>query len=207
ASSSQKPADWQRLSEYLDQALDLESAERERWLAELATTEPVMADSLRQLLAKQQGVTADGLLDRVPRSVLCSLAQEQAGTAGERVGAYTLERLIGRGGMGEVWLASRSDGRFEGHCAIKFVDSLTGRGRLVERFRHEGRLLARLTHANIARLIDAGTTEDGRQYLAIEYIDGEPIDRYCSSHALSIEERVRLFCDVVSAVATAHASL
>jgi len=207
ASSSQKAADWQRLSEYLDKALDLEPAERERWLAELATTEPAIADSLRQLLAKQEGVTAAGLLDRVPRSVLCSLAQEQAGTAGERVGAYTLERLIGRGGMGEVWLASRSDGRFEGHCAIKFVDSLAGRGRLVERFRHEGRLLARLTHANIARLIDAGTTEDGRQYLAIEYIDGEPIDQYCSSHALSIEERVRLFCDVVSAVATAHASL
>lgn len=207
ASSSHEAADWQRLSEYLDQALDLESAARERWLAELDTTDPVIADSLRQLLAKQDGVTAGDLLDRVPRSVLCSLAEEQTGTAGERVGAYTLERLIGRGGMGEVWLASRSDGRFEGHCAIKFVDSLTGRGRLVERFRHEGRLLARLTHANIARLIDAGTTEDGRQYLAIEYIDGEPIDRYCSSHALSIEERVRLFCDVVSAVATAHASL
>src|SRR6185312_14337061 len=205
---STSPVDWQRLNEYLDKALDLESSEIEPWLAELATTEPAIADSLRQLLAKQEGVTAGGLLDRVPRSVLHSLAQgEAAGRAGERVGAYTLERLIGRGGMGEVWLASRSDGRFEGHCAIKFVDSLMPRGRLVERFRHEGRLLARLTHANIARLIDAGTTEDGRPYLAIEYIDGEPIDQYCRSHALSIEQRVRLFCDVVSAVATAHANL
>jgi tetratricopeptide (TPR) repeat protein len=206
-SSSLNPADWQRLSEYLDKAFDLDSGERERWLADLATTEPGIADSLRRLLAKQESLTEAGFLESVPRSVLSSVAQEHAGTAGERIGAYTLERLIGRGGMGEVWLASRSDGRFEGHCAIKFVDSLTGRGRFVERFRHEGRLLARLTHPNIARLIDAGSTEDGRQYLAIEYIDGEPIHQYCSSHALRIEERVRLFCDVVSAVATAHANL
>src|SRR5262249_45830512 len=126
---------------------------------------------------------------------------------GKRVGAYTVERLLGRGGMGEVWLASRSDGRFEGHCALKFLDSSAVRPKLADRFRHEGRLLARLIHPNIARLLDAGVGEDERPYLVLEYVDGEPIDQYCESHALTLGARVKLFLDVVAAVAHAHAKL
>jgi eukaryotic-like serine/threonine-protein kinase len=196
------------MSEYLDKAFDLEAPERERWLADLATTEPNVADTLRRLLARQDSLAADGFLETSPLVVLSDLAAGgRTAKAGERIGAYTLERPIGRGGMGEVWLASRSDGRFEGRCAIKFLDTLAGPGRFVERFRHEGRLLARLAHPNIARLIDAGATEDERQYLAIEYVDGEPIHQYCASHSLDVRARVRLFCDVVAAVATAHANL
>jgi tetratricopeptide (TPR) repeat protein/tRNA A-37 threonylcarbamoyl transferase component Bud32 len=130
-----------------------------------------------------------------------------ASLAGRRAGAYIIERLLGRGGMGEVWLASRNDGRFEGRCALKFLDRSAIQPKLADRFRHEGRLLARLTHPNIARLIDAGSLDDDRQYLALEYVDGEPIDRYCESQHLSIRARVRLFLDVISAVAHAHTNL
>lgn len=107
--------------------------------------------------------------------------------------------------MGEVWLAVRSDGRFEGKCALKFLDASVTSPKLADRFRREGQLLARLTHPNIARLLDAGATEDGRAYLALEYVDGDPIDRHCES--LPIEDRVRLFTEVVAAVAHAHSHL
>src|SRR5688572_33332513 len=109
--------------------------------------------------------------------------------------------------MGDVWLAARSDGRFECRCAIKLLDRLIARPRVADRFRHEGRLLARLGHPNIARLLDAGATDDGKQFLVLEYVDGERIDHYCESHKLSIEARVRLFLGAVSAVAHAHSQL
>jgi serine/threonine-protein kinase len=109
--------------------------------------------------------------------------------------------------MGEVWLARRSDGRFEAECAIKFLDGAVPQEKLAERFRREGRLLARLAHPNIARLLDAGATVDGKQFLALEYVDGERIDRYCDSRGLDVEDRIRLFADAVLAIAHAHSNL
>ena len=194
------------IDDYLDHALDLQPAAREVWLTDLATTKPAIAGTLRELLAKLDKLNASGFLDN---SALClpGLPPPHTPMAGKRVGAYTIERILGRGGMGEVWLASRNDGRFEGYCAIKFLDTSVAQPRLADRFRHEGRVLARLAHPNIARLIDAGTTDEDRQYLVLEYVDGEPLDRYCEARSLPIAARVRLFLDVVSAVAHAHSSL
>ena len=125
--------------------------------------------------------------------------------AGLSVGAYTVERELGQGGMGSVWFARRTDGRFEGHVAIKFLNTgLAARGG-PERFAREGSILARLAHPNIARLLDAGVTAGGTQpYLVLEYIDGLPIKRYCEVNALDLAARVRLFLDVLAAVAHAH---
>ena len=120
---------------------------------------------------------------------------------------YRVIGLLGRGGMGEVWLACRSDGRFEAQCAIKFLDGAVSQEKLAERFRREGRLLARLAHPNIARLLDAGATADGKQFLVLEYVDGDRIDRYCDSHDLDVEARIRLFMDALLAVAHAHSNL
>src|SRR6185369_1106221 len=126
---------------------------------------------------------------------------------GARVGAYTLLKAIGRGGMGSVWLASRNDGRYEGQAAVKLLNpELVGRTG-GERFRREGTILARLTHPNIARLIDAGVSGSGQPYLVLEHVAGRHIDRHCDDHALSIGDRIRLFLDVLSAVAHAHANL
>jgi len=198
---------WQSLRDPLDHALDLDATEREKWLAELATTQPELVAILHQLMAEHEALDARGFLQTSPRAMETMAALQHASMAGKHIGAYTIDRLIGRGGMGEVWLASRSDGRFESRCAIKFLDSLISQPRLIDRFRHEGRLLARLSHPNIARLLDAGATDDGRQFLVLEYVDGERIDHYCDSHHLSVEARVRLFLGAVSAVAHAHSHL
>jgi eukaryotic-like serine/threonine-protein kinase len=126
----------------------------------------------------------------------------------ERVfGSYALERPLGQGGMSSVWLARRIDGRFEGYAAIKFLDLALVDAQGVERFRQEGHVLARLDHANIARLIDAGVTDDGQPYLVLEYVEGVSLDRWCESHSLDAAARVRLFLEVLAAVAHAHSKL
>ena len=109
--------------------------------------------------------------------------------------------------MGSVWLAERCDGRFEGRAAVKLLNlALIGRAG-EERFRREGNILARLTHPHIAHLIDAGVSPTGQPYLVLEHVDGQTIDRYCDEHALGIDARLRLFLDVLEAVAHAHANL
>ena len=201
------PSLWHELSGHLDRALDLAPDERERWLIGLAASQPLIVAALRNLLAERDALDACGFLQNPPQAIADLTQRHRASLAGKQVGAYTLDRLIGRGGMGEVWLASRSDGRFEGLFAIKFLDRLIAGPRVAERFRHEGRLLARLGHPNIARLLDAGSTDDGHPFLVLEYVDGERIDHYCTSHSLGVEARVRLFVDAVSAVAHAHSQL
>ncbi len=168
------PETWQRVSPYLDRALDLPASDREGWLTALFQSEPTIAATVRELLAEYDGLTANGFLKQSPLATFALTSM-----IGKRVGAYTIEHQLGRGGMGEVWRATRHDGRFEGHCAIKILDNALAKPSVVARFRREAHLLARLVHPHIARLMDAGTTEDGRPYLALEYVDGECIDHYC----------------------------
>jgi tetratricopeptide (TPR) repeat protein len=195
------PAAWRRVSPYLDQVFDLARGEREAWLIELGATQPTI-----EFLAEQDLLEAQGFLDDPPLDLI-EAARAASSMVGRHLGPYTIERLIGRGGMGEVWLASRNDGRFDGRYAIKFLDASLPREKLADRFHREGRLLGRLTHPHIARLIDAGTAEGGRQYLVLEYVDGDRIDRYCDERSLGVTARVRLFLAVASAVAHAHTNL
>ncbi len=123
---------------------------------------------------------------------------------GLEVGAYTLERPLGHGGMGSVWLAHRTDGRFEGRVAVKLMNLALVESLAVERFRREGSLLARLTHPGIARLLDAGVAATRQPYLVIEYIDGLPIDRYADLAVLSVPDRLSLALQVLDALSHAH---
>jgi serine/threonine protein kinase len=205
--SDLEPHEWERISGLIDQGLDLEPSARAPWLDELAATQPEVAGKLRLLLAELETLTSSSFLERTMIPATAFAAIHHATMAGRQVGGYTIDRLLGSGGMGEVWLASRSDGRFEGQCAIKFLNDSVAQPRLAERFRHEGTLLARLAHSNIARLLDAGKTDDGMQFLVLEYVDGASIDQYCDDHDLGVPERVRLFLDVVAAVAHAHSQL
>jgi tetratricopeptide (TPR) repeat protein len=133
--------------------------------------------------------------------------QPLASLAGQTLGAYTLESRIGQGGMGSVWLASRNDGRFERRVAIKFLNAnFVGRA-AEERLRREGSILARLAHPHIARLLDAGVSPAGQSYLVLEWIEGQSIDRYCDAKKLGVRDRLRMFVEVLSAVAHAHANL
>ena len=186
----------------LDQALDLAPAEREAWLARLRVDQPAHAAEVEALLDAEavldgRGFLAGGPLGDGPTPEL----------AGQRVGAYTLERPVGRGGMGSVWLGRRSDGRFEGAVAIKLLNAALLDPVGGERFRREGSMLARLSHPNIARLLDAGVTGGGQPYLVLEYVEGTRIDHYCDRLCLTAESRLHLFLDVLSAVAHAHANL
>ncbi len=188
---------WRRLEPLLDQALELSAEQRSDWLDALRTTSPELAADLSTLLDDDVAAERRGFL----------AAPVELSLAGLVVGAYTLERPLGHGGMGSVWLARRTDGQFEGTAAVKLLNlSLsTEAGRA--RFRREGSMLARLTHAGIARLLDAGVSPSSQPYLVLEHVDGERIDRYVAEHALGVADCVRLFLQVLDAVGHAHANL
>jgi serine/threonine-protein kinase len=194
-------ARWSKLSPLLDELLDLDDAERAARLAQIAHDDQALADQLGALLARQDRIEREGFLEGN------ALGKLDPTLAGQTLGAYTLEHPLGAGGMGSVWLARRSDGRYEGKVAVKLLNlALVARGG-AERFAREGSLLARLTHPNIARLLDAGVAPGGQPYLVLEHVAGEPIDRWCDARALGIEARVRLMLDVLAAVAHAHSKL
>ncbi|HMS04007.1 MAG TPA: serine/threonine-protein kinase, partial [Gemmatimonadaceae bacterium] len=129
------------------------------------------------------------------------------GRSGAMCGPYVLEALIGRGGMGSVWRGRRTDGRYDATVAIKLLSSPMLGADGEKRFRREGQILARLRHPNIAQLLDAGISDDGQPFLALEYVEGEHLDQWADARGLSVRERVRLFLDVLRAVAHAHTNL
>jgi serine/threonine protein kinase len=193
---------WHRASPHLDRLLDLPPVDRDAYLVALGVENSQVAADVQALLAEHRLLTAEAFL-----SSPAIIHRPAPGLAGVTMGAYTLISPIGHGGMGSVWLAERSDGRFEGHAAVKLLNAaLVGRS-AEHRFRREGTILARLTHPHIGRLIDAGVSPTGQPYLVLEYIDGRPIDRFCDERRLGLDDRIRLFLDVQSAVAHAHANL
>jgi serine/threonine-protein kinase len=197
------PDRWAAISPFLDQALDLSDADRAGWLASLSDRDPALAHELAivfdryRALGEERFLETDTIADVRP-----------PGLAGTSVGAYTLVSPIGHGGMGSVWLARRSDGLFDARVAVKLLNAaLIGREG-DERFRREGQILGRLTHAHIAHLIDAGVSPAGQPYLVLEYVeDGEPIDVYCAKRGLDVNARLDLVLDALDAVAHAHANL
>ncbi|MEO5845872.1 MAG: serine/threonine-protein kinase [Caldimonas sp.] len=200
------PARWRRLSALLDDALDLSADDRAAWLEALASRDPDLVADLKAMLA-DHAASADARFLTGNVAPTSEDAAAAASLAGQALGAYTLERPIGQGGMGSVWLAHRSDGRYAGDVAVKLLNvSLIGRAG-GERFKREGSILARLAHPHIARLIDAGVTGSGQPFLVLEYVEGERIDRHCDDAGLDVAARIRVFLDVLAAVAHSHANL
>jgi tetratricopeptide (TPR) repeat protein len=191
-------ARWLALEPLLDHALELSVEEQERWLATLETTAPDDAQELRNLLALDRASDIEQFLER--EAPVTSLA-------GRTVGSYTLVRPLGHGGMGSVWLADRTDGRFEGQAAVKLLNLGLMSARGEERFRREGSALARLNRPGIARLLDAGISAGGQPYLVLEYVDGVRIDAYARTSAPSVEAKIRLILQVLDALSHAHANL
>ena len=133
--------------------------------------------------------------------------QEGPPRGGERVGAYVIVRELGRGGMGTVFLAERADGQFEKQVAIKILSRGADTAEILRRFRAERQILARLDHPNIARLLDAGTTDDGLPYFIMDYIVGAPVTRFAVAQKLSTRQRLELFLKICAAVEFAHRNL
>jgi eukaryotic-like serine/threonine-protein kinase len=182
-------AEWDAFSECLDRALGLPQAERAPWLAALADRDPGLAARVGHVLGARQEAAAI--------------------EPGTHVGPYTIDKLIGSGGMGTVWLAHRSDGLLSRSIALKLPHTEAARARLsasqlLPRFAREREILAKLSHPNIAHLYDAGIDPHGRPYLAMQFVVGEPFIEYCETRKLGIQERLRLFLQVLAAVHYAH---
>jgi eukaryotic-like serine/threonine-protein kinase len=178
-------------------------------MAELAASRPDLYPHVLTLLGADRSAELRGFLAG-DAGVDAGVAPDLPATtleAGARFGVYQLERRLGAGGMGDVWLARRSDGRFEGVVALKLLHAHIAQSSARERFVREGRILGQLSHPHIARLLDAGASSLGALYLVLEYVEGEPIDRWCDERNLDIPARLNLFLQVCDAVTHAHTHL
>lgn len=202
-------ARWQRLSALLDEALDLpDAAARTDWLADWHQREPELATELARLLAAHGQAEADDRLAHLPSLQAPPAADRGHGLQpGQRVGPWQLVELLGTGGMSVVWLAERADGAYVREVALKLPLHLPWRDDLAARLARERDILARLTHPHIAQLYDAGVTDDGLPWLAMERVRGETLQVWCQQQALGLRERVEVFLQVLDAVAHAHAAL
>ncbi len=191
---------WSRLSPLLDQALELEGEPRDQFVGSLRERDRALAEALERHLAEHDRALSSGFLDLPVPAAPVSLE-------GRTFGAYELVERIGAGGMGTVWRARRNDGRFEGDVAVKLLHPSLVEERGSERFRSEGSILSRLSHAGIARLYDAGLSAAGQPFLVLELVEGLRIDRFADAHRLPVRARLELFLQVADAVAFAHSNL
>jgi tRNA A-37 threonylcarbamoyl transferase component Bud32/tetratricopeptide (TPR) repeat protein len=181
------------------EALNRPEDKREEWLqSQCGDDTALFQNTLALLLASQREQEASKTLQG---------SSTKPSVAGKRLGPYELISLLGRGGMGAVYLAHRADGQYEKRVAIKLVDLPLATELFFERFRQERQILAGLDHPGIARMLDGGVSDDGILYLVLEYVDGVPIDDYVRTHSISLEEKLKLFVKVCKAVQFAHQNL
>jgi len=204
------PAQWPNLSRLLDEALDVPHGGLEQWLDTLPPTDAVHRNQLRELLRRRAAAETGDFLITLPK-VGAPDPMVRPGAhgigAGSVVGPYILEEEIGRGGMGAVWRARRRDGAIKRPLALKLPHAGPHAAQLVERFHRERQILGELSHPNIARLDDAGVTESGQPFLALEFVSGQPLIEYCDRQRLGVRARLELFVQVLRAVQYAHANL
>ncbi|HRI05154.1 MAG TPA: serine/threonine-protein kinase [Pyrinomonadaceae bacterium] len=202
-----KAKTWNQVKDILSQALEIEPDGRRAFLAKVSATPEIVAE-VESLLAFE-GAAAD-LMD-APAIAFAQAFLDDDGPdnalLGQHIGVYKIIGELGHGGMGAVYLAERDDGKFEQRVALKLLKRELNTSSLRQRFEQERQILASLDHPNIARLLDAGTTDDGIPYFAMEYIEGLPIDVFCQQNDLSLDERLDLFREVCSAVNFAHRNL
>src|ERR1051326_2737586 len=195
------PERWQKVKSILAEVLEQESSEeRTSLIGRSCGDDPELLEEIEYLMAETDAV--DPLEECAENAT--ALASEDASDVGRRVGAYLVTREIGRGGMGTVYLAARADGYFEKEVALKVLNRGGATGERARRFQAEREVLARLDHPNIARLIDAGTMEDGRPYFIMDYVEGVPISRYVEENELTVPDRLNLFLKITAAVEKAH---
>ena len=208
-----QPSTWGTLRELLDTGMALAPEVREAWLRTLPPEHQPLAPRLRSLLRHQRALDTDpfGTLPKIDTADFAGRPVDGGGqadpAAGSVIGPYRLLRRLGEGGMGSVWLAERADGLLQRPVALKLPRLHTDRPALAERIARERGFLAALDHPHIARLYDAGLTAAGHPYLALEYVEGERIDLYCSRRSLDLRAKLALFGQVAGAVAHAHARL
>jgi len=195
---------WSRLENLFDAAVDLAPDERAAFLDRTCAQDDQLRSEVEALIAANAtgGARVQQLISDAAGKALASTA-----TDANHIGPYRILSTIGHGGMGEVYLAERSDAEFEQRVAIKLLHKTMVTSELLQRFRSERQILADLNHPNIAHLIDGGTTAQGVPYIVMEYVEGKPINRYCDDNRLSINDRIDLFRQICSALELAHQNL
>ena len=202
------PERWLKVEEIFQAALDLGPMERDQYVSQVCAQDESLRREVQALLSQHESagdLLEEPLYGQTGIPALESLAHEDVDPMiGRRLGAYRIEREIGRGGMGAVYEAIRVDLEFNKRVAIKLVKRGMDTDFILRRFRKERQILAALDHPHIALLLDGGTTDDGLPYFVMEYIEGQPLYRYCDNHQLSIGERLKLFSAICDAVHYAH---
>jgi eukaryotic-like serine/threonine-protein kinase len=199
---------WQNVRRTLEGALETDPAERARYLDQACAGDVELRREVESLLESNDQATGVFLTGQAIHQVSGFAAGTSSETLqGRHIGPYLVTEEIGHGGMGTVYRAVRDDDQYHQQVAIKVVRGGLGDRLAIQRFKAERQILATLDHANIARLLDGGATEDGRPYVVMEYIEGLPIDEYADARGLNLRERLKLFRTVCSAVAFAHQRL
>lgn len=208
ASDAGKPdGRWQCLQELFSRALDVPAAEREAFVTRESGDDKALRQEILELLACDTGQATGPLTNALGAALDATTRDRRKALLGRVVGNYRLVSVLGHGGTGTVYLGERADRQYSAQVAVKIVDSAIVHGELGMRFRAERQILASLNHSNIARLLDAGETQDGQPFLVMEYIHGEPVDRFCDRSQLDIRARLELFLEICSAVQYAHQNL
>jgi serine/threonine-protein kinase len=197
---------WDRLQRLFGEALALDPAQREPFVARACAGESALADELRALL-RSDAAGGDPVKAVVAQAAGRWLAGDRRALVGRQLGPWRVVAHIADGGMGAVYRAERADGQYEQQVAVKVLNPALVSAESRGRFQTERQILARLAHPLIARLLDGGSTEDGAPYLVMEFVDGEPIDAWCGRHAPDTAARLRLFVQVCRAVDFAHHNL
>jgi tetratricopeptide (TPR) repeat protein len=200
-------ASWADAKRVFDAALERPEAERAAFVEKACRGNAALLAEVRSLLTWHKGST--GFLE-TPAARVSTPPVETPSAArliGQSVGPWRILDVVGSGGMGVVYRAERADAAFRRHAALKVVRPGPDSPQIVERFQLERETLAALDHPNIARLMDGGTTADHQPFFVMELVDGEPIDRYCDEHRLSVDERLDLFRKVCAGVQYAHENL
>ncbi|MEM7583359.1 MAG: serine/threonine-protein kinase [Acidobacteriota bacterium] len=200
------PERWRRIKQLFHDALEQPADRRVAFLARAAGDDAELRREVERMLSADDA-TVNPLEEPVAGLTARLLTQSADAQVGRRIGSHKLVREIGRGGMGTVYLAVRDDGQYREEVAIKLIKRGMDTDAIVGRFVRERQILADLDHPNIARLLDGGVTDDGLPYFVMEYIVGQPIDRYCDDLCLSTGERLELFRTVCDAVHAAHRRL
>jgi serine/threonine protein kinase/Tfp pilus assembly protein PilF len=204
------PRRWDRLKTILGEALEQNSSAARIALVERRCGEDTdLLEEAESLLAEAEALLTERTdsFEDCAQNAASTFWQEGPPRGGERVGAYVIIRKLGRGGMGTVFLAERADGQFEKQVAIKILNRGADTAEILRRFRAERQILARLDHPNIARLLDAGTTDDGLPYFIMDFIVGAPVTRFAVAQKLSTRQRLELFLKICDAVEFAHRNL
>jgi serine/threonine protein kinase/Tfp pilus assembly protein PilF len=197
------PEKWDQVRDLFALALERNPEERSSFLLQACAGDDSLRAEIESLLSSFDGAAT--FLEDCPAAGL--LAEQSRGMTGRKIGVYRIVREIGHGGMAVVYLGERDDQNYRKQVALKMVKPGIDTEQVLHRFRNERQTLAALDHSNIVKLLDGGSSEDGSPYLVMEYVDGLPIDQYCDLNTLSVEDRLRLFCQVCSAVQYAHENL